>query len=126
MSDVVHKGSCLCGAVTIAVTGELSNPMACHCGNCRKQTGHYEVSVDVPKARVKVLGEVAWYQSSEKVRRGFCGTCGSTLLWDPVFRDWIGVAMGVFDTPTGVAVAKHIFVSDKGDYYTLDDGLPQE
>ena len=122
----MHQGSCLCGAVSFTITGALDDPMACHCTHCRKQTGHFEVSVDVPRDRVDVTGEVQWYQSSEKVRRGFCGTCGSTLFWDPVFRDWIGVAMGAFNTPTGVMVAKHIFVSEKGDYYALDDGLPQE
>ena len=122
----MHKASCLCGAVQIAVEGPLEDPMACHCTACRKQSGHYEVSVDVPKDRVTVTGEVTWYQSSAKVRRGFCARCGSTLLWDPVFRDWIGVAMGAFDADTGVRMAKHIFASEKGDYYDLNDGLPQE
>ncbi len=122
----MHQGSCLCGAVTFTVAGDLPAPMACHCTACRKQTGHFEVSADVPKAAVTVTGEVTWYQSSEKVRRGFCGTCGATLFWDPVFRDWIGVALGALDTPTGVQVAKHIFVGEKGDYYALEDGLPQE
>ena len=33
--------------------------------------------------------------------------------------------MGAFDTPTGTHLAKHIFVADKGDYYEINDGLPQ-
>jgi hypothetical protein len=33
--------------------------------------------------------------------------------------------MGAFDGPTGTRLAKHIFVRDKGDYYDIDDGLPQ-
>ncbi len=33
--------------------------------------------------------------------------------------------MGAIDTPTGVRLAKHIFVADKGDYYDIEDGLPQ-
>jgi hypothetical protein len=69
---------------------------------------------------------MAWHQSSEKVRRGFCATCGSTLFWDPVFRDWIGVAMGAFDTPTQTTLGVHIFVAGKGDYYEIADGLPQK
>ena len=33
--------------------------------------------------------------------------------------------MGVFDTPTNTAMRLHIFVGDKGDYYQIDDDLPQ-
>ncbi|WP_298096991.1 GFA family protein [Brevundimonas sp.] len=124
----MHRGSCLCGAVTFEVLGELPPPDACHCSNCRKQSGHFFASTDVPKSLLRVEGEgrVAWYRSSEKVRRGFCATCGSTLFWDPVFRDWIGVAMGAFDTPTQTTLGVHIFVAEKGDYYEIADGLPQK
>ena len=33
--------------------------------------------------------------------------------------------MGVFDTPTETKMALHIFVAEKGDYYEITDGLPQ-
>jgi len=33
--------------------------------------------------------------------------------------------MGAFDRPTGTALAMHIHVAEKGDYYDLSDGLPQ-
>ena len=123
----MHKGSCLCGAVRFEIAGELKAPDACHCRQCRKHTGHYLASTDVPRAALTVhgAGNVAWYASSEKVRRGFCSTCGSTLFWDPVHRDWIGIAMGAFDTPTRTHLGMHIFVSEKGDYYDITDGLPQ-
>lgn len=125
----MHTGSCLCGAVRFTVAGELPGPDACHCSQCRKSSGHYFSSTDVPKAAVTVEGDdkVTWFQSSEKVRRGFCGTCGSPLFWDPIFRDWIGVAMGAFEAPTGTRLAKHIFTADKGDYYDIgDDGVPRD
>lgn len=32
---------------------------------------------------------------------------------------------GAFDTPSGLVAESHIFVADKGDYYGIDDGLPQ-
>lgn len=121
----MHTGSCLCGAVTFSVDADLPAPNACHCTQCRKQTGHYLASTDVAKSGLDVSGDVTWFQSSEKVRRGFCGTCGSTLFWDPVFRDWIGIAMGAFDGPTGTEMSLHIYVAEKGDYYDIADGLPQ-
>lgn len=60
-----------------------------------------------------------------KVRRGFCSFCGSNLFFDPIHRDWIGIAMGAFERPTNTKLALHIFVADKGDYYEIDDGLPR-
>jgi hypothetical protein len=117
----------LCGAVRFEVSGELKPPDACHCVNCRKTSGHFWASTDVPRAALTVDGweQVRWYASSAKVRRGFCGTCGSALFFDPPHLDWIGVAMGAFDDPTDTALQMHIFVSQQGDYYTIADGLPQ-
>ncbi|HEY0625513.1 MAG TPA: GFA family protein [Allosphingosinicella sp.] len=123
----MHKGSCMCGAVTFVVEGKLPGPDACHCRQCRKHSGHYFASSDVPRSRVRIHGEgnVGWYQSSEKARRGFCSTCGSTLFWDPLSRDWIGIAMGAFDTPTATSLSVHIFTAEKGDYYRIADSVPQ-
>lgn len=124
----MHRGSCLCGAVRFEVAGELPPPDACHCSQCRKHSGHYFVSTDVPRAALTIHGaeKVGWFHSSEKVRRGFCSACGSSLFWDPVRRDVIGVAMGAFERPTGTRVAIHVHVADKGDYYEITDDLPQK
>ena len=46
----MHNGSCLCGAVTFEVNGSLRPPDACHCNQCRKQSGHFWASTDVPLA----------------------------------------------------------------------------
>jgi hypothetical protein len=123
----MHTGSCLCGAVTFRVEGELKPPDGCHCTMCRKSSGHFYASTDIPRDRVTIEGgdNVSWYRSSEKVRRGFCKTCGSPMFFDPIYRDWIGLSMGAFDKPTGTDLEMHIFVADKGDYYEIADGLPQ-
>lgn len=122
---MTHAGSCLCGAITFTVTGDLPAPNACHCVQCRKQSGHVWASVDVPRSTLTVTGTPHWYASSDKARRGFCPTCGSFLFWDPLHGAKTAVAMGAFDGPTGTALALHIFVSQKGDYYDIADGLPQ-
>src|SRR3954470_527228 len=128
MEGRVHKGSCLCGAVRFVVEGELHAPDACHCTQCRRWSGHYWASTDVARSAVTVEGDgnLTWFQSSEKVRRGFCSTCGSALFWDPIQRDWIGIAMGAFDQPTETKIHIHVHVSSKGDYYEINDGLPQK
>lgn len=123
----MHKGSCLCKAVSFEVTGAIPAPDACHCTQCRKQSSHFFVSSDIPRSQVTIQGgdNVTWYQSSEKARRGFCSTCGSFLFWDPLHKDWIGVAMGAFEKPTNTKIRVHIHVADKGDYYDIRDDLPQ-
>jgi hypothetical protein len=52
----MHSGSCLCGAVRFKVRGQLPQPNACHCVECRKQTGHYLVSVGIPREALAVEG----------------------------------------------------------------------
>ncbi len=70
--------------------------------------------------------KITCYPSSEKARRGFCSSRRFVhSFWDPLPHDWIGIAMGAFDTPTDTRLAVHIFVADKGDYYGIADGLPQ-
>ncbi len=122
------KGSCLCARVQFDILQTPTEPTACHCRQCRKQTGHCLVSAEVPKSAVVVTtgtDHLRWYSSSENVRRGFCATCGSTLFWEPLLRDWTSVALGAIDGDTELQLKRHIFVSQKGDYYGLDDGLPQ-
>ena len=117
----------MCGAVRFTVSAELKPPDACHCLQCRKFSGHYFVSTDVPRHAVEITGadKLTWYPSSERVRRGFCSVCGCSLFFDPPAKDWIGVAMGAIDGPSGTSTELHIFVDEKGDYYAIRDGLPQ-
>lgn len=125
-----HHGSCLCGGVQFEIEGGLRAPDACHCVECRKSTGHFLVSVDIPRTALRFRSDTSlrWYNSSEKVRRGFCGTCGATLFWDPrdtEKNDWLAVALGAFDTDPGVMIREHIFVAEKGSYYAVPETEPQ-
>jgi hypothetical protein len=126
---VIH-GSCLCGAVRLEIQEPLEHsPEACHCSQCRKQTGSFLIAVNVRRTALNIEGKesVAWYQSSDKVQRGFCKVCGSTLFWNPIIDgyEWTSVAMGCIDTPLRLRIAKHTFVADKGGYYDIADGAPQ-
>ena len=126
----MHKGTCLCGAISLEVEGNLSAAEACHCTKCRKWSGHVGVSVEVPRSALSITGgeHLKWFHSSDKVRRGFCELCGTSLFFDPLDtekHDWIAILMGAFDTPTETKLALHIFAAEKGDYYDITDGLPQ-
>ena len=124
----MHTGSCLCGAVTYTLTGDLRNSVACHCVQCRKPSGHYVSATQVGPDQLSITKDdsLRWYQSSPQAQRGFCATCGSSLFWrHDADNGATSVMSGTLDGATGITTEKHIFVADKGDYYTLADNLPQ-
>ena len=117
-------GGCLCGQIAYRITGPLRPVIACHCIQCRKTSGHHVAATSVRRDQIEIKGEVAWYQSSDTARRGFCATCGSNLFWDGAGEN-LSIMAGTLNGPTGLAVKGHIFTADKGDYYDIADGLPQ-
>ena len=127
-------GRCLCGEIEFSIAAnKFENPSACHCGQCRRWAGHYWPTVNGPIADLVISkGEekLKWYRASNFARRGFCVECGSSLFWNAEgvneHKDRIAVALGALDAPTGVKLEEHIFVADMGDYYTINDGLPQK
>jgi len=82
-------------------------------------------SAAAASTRTLVFVSRARIADSRAAGQAFCSNCGSTLFWDPIQRDSIAIAMGAFDTPTQTHLKMHIFVADKGDYYEIADGLPQ-
>lgn len=123
----LRSGRCLCGSVRFRISGEVGGVTYCHCSMCRRQAGHHYATVNVQRDQLSLDadGTLTWYESSPRTYRGFCGRCGSSLFWRS--DDWPGIAvlMGSLDQPTGLKGLYHIFVADKGDYYEIDDGLPQ-
>lgn len=117
-------GRCLCGAVVFRGRWSDDPLRACHCGQCRRWSGH--VWAGAATADLEIEGEPCWFRSSETAERGFCATCGSSLFWRKLGSEAIEVAAGAVDAPTGLVLAGHIFVADKGDYYAIADGLTQE
>ena len=127
MSDSqAYQGSCLCGSVRYRVDGELGPVVACHCGQCRKQTGHFYATTNAARDTVTIEGgeTLSWFQSSEKAKRGFCSKCGSALFWDHEDDETLAILAGSLDGPTGLTLAKHIYCADKGDYYRIPDDEP--
>lgn len=122
-----HTGGCLCGAVRYEVAGPLRAVVMCHCTQCRRSTGHFMAATAARHRdfRLRSEAQLRWYASSDSARRAFCGRCGSTLFWQGDGRNYISIAAGTLDGATGLPSACHIHVADKGDYYSIDDGLPQ-
>jgi len=117
-------GSCLCGGVAFEISGPLRPVIACHCSQCRKQSGHYAAFTSCQNADLKFTSEstLAWYRASASAGRGFCKACGSLLFWKADGRDSTSVAAGSLNGKTGLVTEGHIYCADKGDYYAICDG----
>ena len=121
MSEVTATGSCLCGSVRYQVNGPVMDVTACHCSQCRKQSGHYWASSNAAEADFELLKEdgLTWYRASDFASRGLCANCGSALFWKKDDEDRISFSAGSLDKHPDLTIAKHIFTDDKGDYYQV-------
>lgn len=126
MTDRKIHGRCLCGDIRYTITGDLRDAHICHCSQCRRQSGHAIAAASALRTSVAIDGaeNLSWFSASDAARRGFCRTCGSMLFWDDGGTE-LSINLGALDAPTGARVTSHIFVADKGDYYDINDGLPQ-
>ena len=122
----MHTGSCLCGGVQFEIKGKVRGVVACHCSQCRKSSGHFwaATQVDTDKLIFKSDETLSWFRSSGTARRAFCDHCGSTLFWQQDGEGKTSISAGAFDTGD-LAISKHIYVKDKGDYYEIEPGVEQ-
>jgi hypothetical protein len=69
---------------------------------------------------------LAWYDSSDWARRGFCSRCGSSLFYrmKQEGAKW-AVLAGTLDLPPGHEIRMEIFVDEKPDYYDLAGDRPR-
>lgn len=121
------KGRCDCGAVSFEVETVRDTVTICHCGQCRRTSGHLWASTHAAYDSVQFTNDqgLEWYRSSDFASRGFCRNCGSSLFYRMNDEAGVGIAAGCLDLPTGLTTGKHIFVKDKGDYYEIADNAPQ-
>ena len=104
MAELETVGACLCGAVRFTIRGSLRNVLACHCGQCRKSSGHFWAATAAPRDAFTFQSDdgLSWFQSSQEVKRGFCRNCGSSLFWSHRGKDTLSVSAGVLEKPTNL------------------------
>ena len=124
-------GRCLCGAVTYEVRGALRDISVCHCVECRRWSGYLGGFSATAAENLVVEGQsLRWVESpgsDRDFRRAFCGECGSSVLLQAADSEYIQIAAGTLDRPTGLRVAGHWYTRHAGDWDELpDDGLPRD
>lgn len=84
MSDKSHSGTCFCGAVEVAATGEPAGMGYCHCASCRSWSAGPVNAFTLWKTEsVKVTKgaeHIATYNMTDRSFRKWCTTCGGHLF----------------------------------------------
>lgn len=111
-------GGCQCGAVRFRVK-RLGRASICHCRMCQKAFGGFYGPLVTGFSVTWTRGEPGWFQSSNKVRRGFCGQCGTPLAYD-FGSSALELAIGALDNPELAAPAIQVNPEHK---LSFTDGL---
>ncbi len=124
-SDTV-TGRCLCGAVEFELRLPSKWCAHCHCSMCRRAHGAGYVTWAGFESDHFILNKgdhhLKWYESSPGARRGFCGTCGSTMLFES--QRWPGethVALACIEGPIDREPAAHAFFDAHVHWMPIDD-----
>ena len=121
-------GGCQCGAIRYCVPNELHDPHLCHCRMCQKAAGNYFMALGGVKREAFTImrGEIAWFQSSDAARRGFCRDCGTPLVFDPIGEDEIAITLGSLDDPAAIEPGVHYGSEAMMPWFARLHTLPKE
>lgn len=117
----VRQGSCLCGARTYEIDGDIDDVWMCHCSLCRKVSGSNGITIlIVPRERFRWVtgadhGQTYELRPTYSVTR--CATCGSPLPVDEN-AEHIYLPAGTLDDPLGAGITHHIFCGSRADWDT--------
>ncbi|MCO4090544.1 MAG: GFA family protein [Sphingorhabdus sp.] len=98
---VIITGGWQCGAVRYRADTVLDSAHICHCRMCQKAVGNlFAALIGIPRdAFCWTRGTPSLFQSSDPVLRGFCGDCGTPLLYDYTASKHLNVTIGSLDNP---------------------------
>ncbi len=116
-------GHCACGSVAYEAVGEIEGIVSCHCKLCQRLHGNYNPMVIVEKEIFACTSvTLAWFDSSDEARRGFCSHCGSALFKEQKNGTKMLIAVGSLDDTTTWKNVKNVFTADAGTYYIMPEG----
>ena len=121
------EGGCLCAQVRWTATAPPANVRVCHCRLCQTATGgpFFARAIFLAEA-FAWTGETTCWPSSPRIDRRACARCGTPMFAcpnDPPAR--VGVSITTCDDRHALKPTMHIWVEEKVEWLTLDDGLPR-
>ncbi len=129
-SDVV-TGRCNCGAVSWRIDGAALAVAACHCTNCRAQSGAaFSVNIVAKAREVTIEGSIKTFEdnvtaSGQPVLRQFCSECGSpiqsVITANPAI---VALKAGTADQPGDHAPTIHVWTQSKLPWVDIPANVP--
>lgn len=116
-----HSGGCQCGAVRFRAS-KFGRSSICHCRMCQKAFGAFVGALVTAHDVEWTRGAPKHFQSSNKVKRGFCADCGTPLTFEP--PNSVELAVAAFDDPTVVVPTVQLNPKDKLAFYDGICSLP--
>jgi len=127
MSEEIHTGGCLCGALRYEIRARFLQSTLCHCEDCRRASGAPFVAWSFFPA-----GSLAWTKGRPKVilhadrERSFCGDCGSPLtFFDPAIPHLFEANTNSLDEPVRYPPVDQCWVCDELPWATTCHDLPR-
>ena len=121
-----YKGSCFCGAVEVAVTGETVATGFCHCSSCRSWSAApvNKFSLWKPEAVTVTKGEenIGVFHKTPKSYRKFCKICGGHLMTSHPLWDLVDVYTATIPT---FRAEPQLHVNYSETVLHMKDGLPK-
>ena len=124
-------GSCSCGAIELAFTGEPTNAVFCYCTDCQRDTGSDKwFGLWVPTDRLTFTrGEPETFtrtgSSGMPVHKRFCGACGTTLGSEFTAGGFYSIAASVLDQTADFSPRMAIFTASAPPWAVYPDGVPK-
>lgn len=125
--QIIHAG-CLCGAVRFSANLPSKWCAHCHCKMCQRAHGAgYVTWVGFESGQVKLETggqHLQWYESSSGARRGFCNTCGSTMMFES--ERWPGethIALACIEDTIDREPQANVFYDSHVNWMPIDEAL---
>lgn len=123
-------GSCLCGAITIELTGRISDIIHCHCSLCRKNSGTaYATNGFINASEFTLIdpqNKLTFFEFKPGKKRHFCSVCASPIYSsNDENPDKLRLRLGILDSDITERPMSHNFVTSKANWDDLDANLPR-
>jgi len=124
------QGHCECNRVSYEADCEILDFYHCHCSQCRRLHGAaFATFASIATDNFQYLsGEEAIkeYASSDDMKRGFWGNCGSNILVSlNDVPEILYLSMGAIDGNPTHPEAYHIYVGSKAPWHEITDDFIQ-
>lgn len=115
----------MCGDVRYRIKAAPTYAGICHCDDCRRATGGaYVPWIGTKYEDFEVTqGDIASYESSPGIQRGFCRRCGASLTFGGEGWNELGVTIASLDDPNAITPESNVFLSERLHWVRFNDDM---